>query len=306
MSSAPELRPLRALTLIVLASLCFAGLSATVKGIAATTGLAPAIMARGLVGVVVCMAWARWRGIPLVVVDKRMLAVRCLIGGLAMISYYWALTPAAKTDLATAVMLLKTSPLWVALLAPLLGERLNSRLWIALVIGLVGVGVRYGFSLQGEQLGLLASLAGGLGAGVAYLSLRALARTDDPLVVVIVFSAFLAVAPIPLLGSAVETAPTWAGSIWALLLLIGVLGTLAQVLLTLAYRFGSATMVTIGGLCEVGFAVAFSIALFEERLSAAALIGGFLAVLAGVVAATGRRPAGPPVHSEASPEGEAS
>lgn len=285
----PEQRPLRAFALIFLASLSFASLSAAIKAVAPITGLAPPIAARGLVGFLICLAWARSRQQPLRPKNTGMLAVRCLTGAAAMLSYYWALTPAARTDLPTAVMLLKTAPLWVALLSPLVvAERPGRRLWLALAIGLVGVGIRYGWSLQGEQLGVFASLAAGLFAGLAYLSLRALARTDDPLVVVLWFSAFLTLAPLPFLGPALDAGAAWTARTWGLLALCGLLGTCGQLFLTAAYRYGTATAVTIGGLVEVGIAMGYSFLLFQERPALAAIVGGLLAMSAGFVANSGR------------------
>ena len=51
-----------------------------------------------------------------------------------------------------------------------------------------------------------------------------------------------------------------------------------------AYRDGKAAAVTIGGLGEVGIALAYSVLLFQQTPSAGALLGGGLALAAGVLA----------------------
>lgn len=208
-----------------------------------------------------------------------------------MACYYYALTPGlGDTDLPTTVMLLKTAPLWVAVLSPwIVRERPGSRVWFALAVGMLGVVVRYGGSLEGEQVGVLLSLVSGLLAAFAYLSLRSLARTDDALTIVTVFSIFLLVAPLPFMGPALSGFTSWSTQSWLLLALIGPAATLGQLALTAAYRAGSAAAVTIAGLSEIAMALAFSVVVFDEIPTAVAFIGGSLAVGAGLLATGSRR-----------------
>jgi drug/metabolite transporter (DMT)-like permease len=208
-----------------------------------------------------------------------------------MACYYYALTPGlGDTDLPTAVMLLKTAPLWVAVLSPwVVRERPGSRVWLALAVGMLGVVVRYGGSLEGEQVGVLLSLLSGLLAGFAYLSLRALARTDDALTIVTLFSVFLLVAPLPFMGSALAGFSSWSVQSWLLLGLIGPAATLGQLALTAAYRAGSAAAVTVSGLSEIAMALGFSVLVFDEIPTLVAFVGGSLAVGAGLLATGSRR-----------------
>jgi len=281
----PPHRPLRALALVLGASFSFATLSAAIKACAAETGVSAPIFSRGVFGLLCCALVLRLRGVSLRPRAGKALAVRCLSGIAAMYCYYWAYTRGG-TDLPSAVVLLKTAPVWVALIAPFaLGESLRARIVFALGLGLAGMALRYGVSLQGEQAGLAASLAAGFLAAVAYVSLRALGKKDDPLVVVTWFSAFLILATLP--GVALEArAPIadWTPRAWGLLALIGLLGTAGQLFLTAAYRDGKAAAVTIGGLGEVGIALAYSVLLFQQTPSAGALVGGGLALAAGVLA----------------------
>jgi drug/metabolite transporter (DMT)-like permease len=284
MDAEGEDRPLVALGLVFLASLAFASLAAAIKECAPQTGLATPIFARGAIGLLACLAWAARSGESLRPNGTGALLARCACGVTAMYAYYWAYT-SGGTDLPSAVVLLKTAPLWVALLAPLLlAEAHDRRVWVALGVGLVGVGLRYGVSLQGEQWGLLASLAAGLLSALAYMALRKLGRSDPPLVVVAWFSGFLVLVTLPGVVGAVEGMADWSGTTWGLLVLIGSLGTVGQVCLTAAYRFGAAAAVTVGGLVEVGIALLYSLLLFGEEPTTGALVGGGLALAAGVLA----------------------
>ena len=309
MSETPDLRPGRALLLVLLASLAFAGLAASVKAflrqVGAEVGLGPPVFARGLLGLVVCFAWARARGSSLRPRNRGALAARCLIGAAAMLCFYGAIGP-LDAELSTSTMLLKSSPLWVALLSPaLLGERPGRRTWLGVLLGGAGLlllvlAMRAAESTPAHGpvgalpvepphrlAGLLLCLVAGLLSAGAYLSLRGLAASDDASTVVFAFSAVLAAGALPFLGPLARSG-TWSPSAWVLLLAAGVLGTLGQIFLTAAYRWGTAAAVTVGGLSEVGLALLASLLVFGQRPAPLALLGGALAMLAGILASSGR------------------
>ena len=300
---------------MLLASASFAGLAASVKAflrlVGSDVGLGPPVFARGLLGLVFCALWAWRRGGTLRPRNRGALAARCLIGAAAMLCYYTAIGP-FDAELSTATMLLKSSPLWVALLSPaLLGERPGRRTWAGVLLGGVGLlllvqamraeaaaveaGLAGAVAGSRPALGLVLCLVAGLLSAGAYLSLRGLAHTDGPDTVVFAFSVVLAVGALPFLGplgEALRGGRDWSAGAWLLLLAAGVAGTVGQVFLTAAYRFGTAAAVTVGGLSEVGLALLCSLFLFGQRPSPLAVLGGALAMLAGIVASSGRA-AGP-------------
>lgn len=298
---APPIRPLLALGLVVLASLAFALVAATVKELSTVPGCgaAPPILSRGLVGFAVCALWARRRGRTIRPSSWRMLAWRCAAGVGAIACYYRALGPGG-TDMVTAALLLKTSPLWVALLSPwLVGERSGGRTWLALAVGLVGVVVASldpakGWAPQAASWGIGLALVSGAFSGLAYVALRQLARTDDPLTVVATFSAALMLVSLPLTLLNVHHVGDWSPRTWGLLAAAGVLGTGGQLLLTAAYRHGTAAAVAIGGLSELAMQGALSVLYFHQAPTREALVGGGLAMLAGFLATQPARPAAVP------------
>lgn len=289
----PEHRPLRALALILLASLSFALVAMTVKelGNDPRVGVAPPVLSRGLCGVVVCVYWARRGDVPLWPSGWPMLALRCLSGVGAVGLYYRSLGPGG-TDMVTAAMLLKTSPLWVALLSPLvLGERPTRRIWSALALGLAGVVVASLDPAQGwrpnvANLGVVLSLVAGVCSAFAYMSLRKLATTDHPVTVVGTFSLALSLGAAPFVLARAEHVGGWPARTWVILALAGALGTAGQLFLTAAYRWSTAAAVTIAGLSEVGMQAVLSILRFGEVPSREALIGGALAMSAGLLASS--------------------
>ena len=287
--SAPR-DPKRALAFIALASVLLSGLSASVKAATPHAGLAASIFARGICGIVACGLWAAWRRETLRPRGWGHLSLRCTAGGAAMVCYYSAIGY-RDVELGTAAMLLKTSPLWVALGAPfLVGERPGSRTWAGLALGLLGVGCAYGFVPQGERIGLLLCVVGGVLAALAYLSLRGLARSDGPATIVFAFSVFLAAGSLPFLPPWTE-ARAWSPQLWALLTWIGLCGVGGQLALTAAYRYGSAAAVTVAGLMEVALATGLSLLLFSQQPKPAAIVGGALALTGALWASREDRPA---------------
>lgn len=260
----------------------------TVKELASApdVGAAPPVFMRGLFGFFGCLVWARWHGRSLAPKAWGPLLWRCAAGVGAVGCYYRALAPDG-TDMITAAMLLKTSPLWVALLSPwVIGERLTARVWAALVLGLAGVVL---VSLEGwkpdvSSFGVGLCVFAGLCSAFAYMSLRKLAATDGPATVVASFSAALALASAPFVFDHPAAIAGWSGRTWAVLVAAGVLGTVGQLFLTAAYRFGPAAAVTVAGLSEVGLQGLISITYFGEVPSREALLGGALAMTAGLVA----------------------
>lgn len=307
---ATQHRPWRALALVIAASASFAVVAATVKELSQVEGCgaAPPILSRGLFGFLSCLLWARSHGRSIRPSSWWFLLWRCAAGVGAIACYYRALGPGG-TDLVTAAMLLKTSPLWVALLSPvLLRERSGPRTWLALALGLAGVVIASldpgrGWVPNLGQLGLGLALVSGLCSAFAYIALRQLARTDDPVTVVATFSGALMVVSLPLVLLSAHHVSAWEGRVWGLLALAGLLGTVGQLFLTAAFSYSTAAAVTIGGLSELAMQGGISVLRYGEVPTREALIGGGLALLAGLLATPRMRPAAVAPQTTALPTG---
>lgn len=144
--------------------------------------------------------------------------------------------------LSTAYAISFVAPLLVTAMAvPILGEKVGPRRWGAIFIGLVGVLVVLRPTGQGMMtLGGLAILAAAVCYAASAITVRVLAQRDSTQAMVFWLMLILAVA-----GGALswhEWAPIQ-GRHWWVIAGIGVVGTLAQVLLTEAFRRGEASMI---------------------------------------------------------------
>ncbi|MCS6786206.1 MAG: DMT family transporter [Thiobacillaceae bacterium] len=208
---------------------------------------------------------------------------RGLIGFAALATYFYSLT---RLPLSMAVTLNYTSPLFLALLAPLtLGERLRAAQITAVALGFAGVVLLLRpWQAQAELAAGLIGLASGLLAGLAYVHVRALGRHDEPeWRTVFWFSAISTLG-----AAALASAQGWQPAVaphWALLLGMGLAATVGQLAMTRAYRKGHTAVVAAFAYSTVIFATLLDVIIWQVRLPPVAWLGIALTVAAGVWAA---------------------
>ena len=201
---------------------------------------------------------------------------------------FW-ITSLQHTSIVTAVVLMATQPLFVALASPLLlGERVELRVWLALVITMTGAATMVAEDL-GEGLGTVAGDAYAVLGGVfaaGYIMVGRWARPGTswlryigivyPVTAVLLFATML-VARDPLTGYTAKT-----------LLMIGLLALGPQLIghsaINWSLAFVPAVIVAMAILVEPVGATALASLILDEQPSAGEVIGGLL-VLVGVYVA---------------------
>lgn len=233
--------------------------------------------------------------------SRGLLLSRGLLGGASLACYLYAL---GHLSLADTAMLTKSSPIFVILLSWLfLKERITWAHILALLASLAGVWLilRPDFSIR--SLAGFAGLASAFLSASAYLSIRRIAQTDAPEVVVLYFTGFSALLPLPFVISDLHTFPM---HILLLLLGVGVAGSAAQLLMTLAFQTAPASKVSIATYSAILFAVIWGALLFGEVQDAHAMAGSVLVVSSCMVLpfiGSSRKTAGvkPPTEAQRSP-----
>ena len=117
---------------------------------------------------------------------------------------------------------------------------------------------------------------------IALISIQVadLNKTDRPLAIVFWFSAIS--TPVFALGL-FFTGVSHTGEQWLLLLAIGVTGTIGQVLLTLALRFGAVASVIVMDYSALFWATLYGALLFGALPTASTLLGAPLIIAAGLI-----------------------
>ncbi|MAG66697.1 MAG: EamA family transporter [Pseudomonas sp.] len=282
MPSGQAPHPARGILLVVLATLLFASHDALAKYL---SGFYPVILVVWVRYVVHSLLMA---GIFLPRAGLRMLRTRrpglqllraiCLLGTSLLFVSSLQFIPLAA---ATAVNFL--APVLVtALSVPLLGERVSMGQWVAVSLGFFGVLV---IVHPGGELftpAILLPLGSALCFALYQLLTRKLSEFDGPstsnllagLFATVVLSTLMPLFWQPL---ALQHLP--------LLLALGVLGMLAHLLLTQSFRHAPPALLAPFGYCQIIFAGALGLLLFDSRPDRSVLLGTALICLGGLAAA---------------------
>jgi len=178
--------------------------------------------------------------------------------------------------------------LTVIFAAVLLGERVGAYRLGAVILGLSGVLIvlspRLSLSAedftQGETLGAALVLGGAVFAALAQVFVRKLMTTETTSAIVFWFSATaMALSLLSLPFGWVMPTPSQA----LILVLVGLLGGLAQVLLTTGFRWADASVVAPFDYVSILFALAIGYWVFAEVPTFTMLCGAALVVFAGML-----------------------
>lgn len=194
------------------------------------------------------------------------LILRGLFGFLALSCLYYGLV---HLPLADATVLQYTNPVWTALFAAwLLHERMErGEIWLILasLLGVVLIArpavIFGGAAARLDLLAVGVVLLGSMFSAGAYVTVRQLARTEDPLVIVFYFTLVAAVGSLP----GTLAAPVWPTPLeWTFLLLVGITAQGGQVFLTRGLQLEPAGKATAIGYLQVVFAAVWGAVFFAE------------------------------------------
>lgn len=254
---------------------------------------------RSTVGALVAAFVARARHSTLAVKDHRALFWRSLCGTISMIATFYALS-SHTVSLGNTVTLLNLAPVFLAVLAPfVLGERTTGIVALAIALALGGVvlivrpGFLFSFVSVGDAAGGVEALPGpsatltvasaltaALSTSIALLMLRRAGQTETAEAISFHFAVFAAIVTtvIALIDGRIPKVRDA-----ALLMLAGVCGGVAQVLMSRAYAKERAARVAgVSYLSPVVSAI-LGVVLLHERQGPSAVAGMALVIGAGVL-----------------------
>jgi drug/metabolite transporter (DMT)-like permease len=211
--------------------------------------------------------------------------IRSLAGLAAMYCFFFAI---GHMRLADAVLLNYSLPLFMPVIAWLwLGEPVPTGLWRGLAVGFLGVALVLKPGLGLFNPVALVGLAAAVLAALAQVGVRRLTETEPVTRIVFYFGLIsTVVSAVPLLG-AWRTPPP---SLWAILLLIGVCATVAQLMMTRAYAHAPAAQVGPFIYAAVPFAALLDGLVFGLWPDVLSIAGGILVCAAGVLILHGNVP----------------
>lgn len=266
---------------MLVASLLFACMGVCVKFAAETHSAVEITFYRSFISLILMFGLVRFQGVALATPHWRWQVTRGLVGFIALLAYFYAIT---LLPLATAVTLNYTSAIFLAIYLSLAGMRMRAGIYGALILGLIGVVALLKPTLHADQLfGGLIGLASGVMAGMAYFSVRELGSRGEPETrTVFYFSLVSSVcAGVWLMFSELHAVDFQSG-----LLLLGVasFATVAQLAMTRAYTRGKTLMSAALAYSTVIFSSLFGVLFWGEVLEGSAWLAIGLIILSGIAA----------------------
>jgi len=223
-----------------------------------------------------------------------LLLFRGLMGFLALLAFFYNI---AHIPLGDAMTYSKTSPIFTALFASIfLHEKLSLKGWGAVFVGFVGIL----FITQPSGVGFskydLLGIFSGVGAALAYTSVRELKRYYDTRAIVLSFMGVGTVGPLilflvtpyvdfPELDFMLSEFVVPQGIVWVYVIAMGVFATISQVLMTKAYGEAKAGIVGAVSYTNILFSIAVGVMLGDDLPSMVTTAGIVLIVFAGVMVA---------------------
>ena len=285
-------------------ALSFSLMGVCVKAVGGRIPVGEVVMARSAVSLLLSVVMLRQAGLEPWGERRGLLVLRGVIGTGALLCVFAAL---AQLPLAPATVLQYLQPTFTAVLAWLvLRERIGMRMLLAALLGWLAVlalsnpqelmgllGPLGAWLGQRQQAlpwgGVLLAIAGALLSACAYESVRALGRTEHPLVIVFYFPLVGLVLTLPL----VALQPVWPTA-WEALALVGVglftqLGQIGVTKGLLGMPAGRATAMSYG---QVPLAALWGWWFFREPLDPDTAVAAGLVLAATLLSLRRSRPSG--------------
>lgn len=195
---------------------------------------------RTLFGGAILFAYARVRGVTLGISDKKTVALRVVTGVLSLVALFYAFS---KLPVSEVTAITSITPILIAFFARIfLREKMSNQVGLAMVLGLAGVAL----VLRPEATHMMSgfsALLSAIFAAIALVTLRKLGVTESTEAVVVHFSLWSGL--VLGLGAAMNfVVPTPTQALY--MIALGAVGTIAQFLMTKAYRFEPAARVGTG------------------------------------------------------------
>lgn len=279
---------------MLLASLTFAFMGAFAKLASESMSSLEVVFFRNIAGVLI---------IGFAVLKKPMkhkggkpwlLLFRGMMGFTALLAFFYNI---ANISLGDAMTYSKTSPIFTAIFAWLfLHEKLSLKAWLAIGIGFVGIifitqPTTVGFTKY-DMLGIFS----GIGAALAYTSIRELRKFYDTRAIVLSFMGVGTIGPIilfiiseyfhmPELDFMLGKFHMPTGIVWVYVIGMGIFATISQYLMTKAYGETKAGIVGAVSYTNIVFSIIVGVMLGDSLPSMITACGIVFIVLSGLMVA---------------------
>ncbi|ADD68786.1 protein of unknown function DUF6 transmembrane [Denitrovibrio acetiphilus DSM 12809] len=223
-----------------------------------------------------------------------LLIMRGFFGFISMFCFFYSIS---VLPFATASTFHKTSPIFTAVFAGLvLKEKSGLKVWLAILVGFAGVLLVLRPS-HIDHVGAVVGLCGGIIAAMAYTSVRGLAKYYDARTIVMSFSlAGLVGSSLYFLIRYLAGDPRYHSTQFIptgidifYMILVGVLALIAQWLMSVAYKYGRASVISTVNYVGIIFATVFGYIAGDGWPGLVSMLGIFFVGASGVMVGLSRK-----------------
>lgn len=238
---------------------------------------------RNLIGVLIVLYSFKKFSVSIDTSKLHLLFLRGVFGALAMVLFFYTI---ATIPLGEAVVLNKTSPFFVTILAYyLMKESITLRIFFALIIGFIGIIFimkPFGVEISIEHIfGVL----GGFFAACAYATIKKIKDIYDARVIMLSFMTVGVLIPLglflftPYVHFKIHTDIF----IWVLIIFMAIISTASQWFLTRAYSISRASIIGVVSYSNIPFAIGFGVILGDSLPDLYTFLGIVLIVIGGIL-----------------------
>ena len=270
--------------LFMLLSAMIASLSGAVaKMLSDTMDPIEIVFYRNFLGVLIILYTLKKVPVSINTSKLHLLFLRGVFGAVAMLLFFYTI---ANIPLGEAVILNKTSPFFVTILAYyLMKEAISRNTIIALIIGFIGITlIIKPFSIE-ISIDHIFGVLGGFFAAAAYATIKKIKDIYDARIIMLSFTCIGTILPLllflftPYVNFQIHTDPF----VWSLIVLMALASTASQWLLTRAYSLSPASIIGVVGYSSIPFAVGYGLILGDSLPDFLTFIGITLIVLGGIL-----------------------
>ena len=216
------------------------------------------------------------------VANVRVLLLRTFCGFFGLVFWYLAI---AKIDISLATVLLNTMPLFITILSALIAhEGIEARRLLAVIFGFSGVLlILLPITADFNSLGAFYALLGALFAGLMFVFIRVLGKSDASISTAIWYNAFGALASGTIYSISndfqfVDYVKIEALTLWPVLIAIGVMASFQQFFLAESHRYADASALAPLHYLSIPISVIFGIILFGDVITLKFIFGALVIV----------------------------
>ncbi|MDG1676030.1 MAG: DMT family transporter [Paracoccaceae bacterium] len=215
--------------------------------------------------------------------NVRLLLLRIICGFLGLAMWFLAV---AKIDISLATVLFNTMPLFITILSAIIAlERVGLRRSIAVITGFFGViFIVLPINTSFDFWGVLYAILGAIFAGLMFVFIRMLGKTNASIPTAIWYNSFgVVISAIILLLSGHNLDNSFSLLMhkdlpWGYLLALGLLASFQQFCLAESHRYADASALAPFHYLAIPIGVAFGVILFNETITAKFLVGAVIII----------------------------